>query len=325
MRNWNSKGFIFIALILLSGAMSGTTAYAQAPAERCKPRETPGQWTKPGNDASPCYEVNQTFDGTSFLKDNNIWTYSKDFADLFGMPAKHIEGLQGAEAVAFRIEDLGYQRCGMGGNINACQKQEACVVELYFDESKTKLPWASDLQAQWVPRDSSFSWLRTQDRKERPNGVLDITPPSDIVRLKWERGQWRSSQLVAFADPVTRLETVFMSNVSTDQGGDDAGSSKLHINGYFRHFYRDMSMVSLELGCFTSARRRTIAIRLELQEQRHQVTKRYQTVVLPEGFVSRMDALYKARNERDAQFNKSLFAPPLGTKGTANTPSNATQ
>ena len=316
--------FALIAVVLLLSGVGMTTVYAQTPSERCKPREIAGSGTKPGNDASPCYEVNQTFDGTSFLKDNNIWTYSKDFADLFGMPAKHIEGLQGAEAAAFRIEDVGYQRCGMGGNINACQKQEACVVELYFDESKTKLPWASDLQTQWVPYDGSMRWLRPLEQQGRPKSVFEIQTPSDIVRLQWDRGQWRSSQLVAFADPVTRLETVFMSNVSTDQGGDDAGSSRLHISGYFRHFHRDMSMVSLELGCFTSARRRTIAIRLELQEQRHQVNKRYQTVVLPEGFVTRMDALYKARNERDAQFNKSLFAPPVGIKGITS-PSNTPQ
>jgi hypothetical protein len=324
MRNdFFKKTFITLALVL--SAICATTVYAQAPAERCKPRETPGQWSKPGNDASPCYEVNQTFDGTSFLKDNNIWTYTKDFADLFGMPVRHVEGLQGAEAVAFRIEDVGYQRCGMGGNINACQKQESCIVELYFDESKTKLPWASDRQTQWVPRDISMRWLRSLERQERPKSVFEIDSPADVVRLQWERGQWRSSQLVAFADPVTRLETVFMSNVGTDQGGDEAGSNKLLINGYFRRFYRDMSMVSLDLGCFTSARRRTIAIRLELQEARHQVTKRYQTVVLPEGFVSRIDTLYKTRNERELQFNKSLFIPPLGTKGTANTPSNTPQ
>ncbi len=85
-----------------------------------------------------------------------------------------------------------------------------------------------------------------------------------------------------------------------------------------------MSMVSLELGCFISSRR-TIALRLEMQERMHQVTKRYQTVVLPEGFVSRIHELNKVRKERDMQFNKSFFALPIGTKGTANTPSNTPQ
>ncbi len=311
----------FFLKIALAGfvLLSAVTAFTQTPAERCKPRETAGQWSKPHNDASPCYEVNQTFDGTSFLKDNNIWTYSKDFADLFGMPAKHIEGLKGAEAAAFRIVDLGYQRCGMGGNINACQKQEDCTVELYFDENKTKLPWASDIQTQWVARESSMRWLKWED--DKPKGIAAIDPPPNTVPLSWERGQWRSAPLVAFADPVTHLEAVVMSNVDTDKGGDEAGSDKLYVNGYFRRFHRDMSMVSLNLGCFISSRK-TIAVRLELQEARHQVTKRYQTVVLPEGFVSRIHELNKARMVRSQEFNKSLFAPPLGTKGTAATLSN---
>ncbi len=303
-----------ITFALLLGAISAKTAYAQTPAERCKPRETPSQWSKPGNDASPCYEVNQTFDGTSFLKDNNIWTYTKDFAELFGMPARHIEGLQGADAVAFRIQDDLYQRCGMGGNINACQKLETCIVDLYFDESKTKLPWASDLQAQWVPRNNSMLWLKSQEREERPHGLMAIDPPSDVVRLKWA-----NEHLIAFADPATRLQAIFMTNVGTDQGGDDAGSNRLFIDGYFRRFYRDMSVVSVQLGCFISSRK-TIAIRLEQQEVRHQTTKRYLKVVLPEGFVSRIHELNKVRKERDMQFNKSLFAPLIGTKGTANTP-----
>ncbi len=319
MRNWNYKTSFLTVFILLCGAMNVTTAYAQAPAERCKPREVPGAVTKPGNDASPCYEVNQTFDGTSFERDNNIWTYSKDFADLFGMPANHIEGLKGAEAVAFRIEDVGYQRCGMGGNINACQKLESCIVDLYFDESKTKLPWASDLQAQWVPRYNSMRWLKAQDRKERPYGLMAINPPLDVVRLKWA-----NESLIAFADPVSRLQAIFQSNVSNDRDGDDEGDAHLPIDGYFRSYYRNMSLVSLRLGCFISSRK-TISIRLLEQEKPHQVTKRYLKVVLPEGFVSRIHELNKVRKERDAQFNRSLFAPPVGTKGTANTPTNTPQ
>jgi hypothetical protein len=130
--------------------------------------------------------------------------------------------------------------------------------------------------------------------------------------------------LIAFADPTTRLQAIFMSNVGTDQGGDDAGSNRLFLDGFFRRFYRDMSVVSVQLGCFISSRR-TIAIRLEQQEVRHQTTKRYLKVVLPEGFVSRIHELNKARKERDMNFNKSLFAPPLGTKGTSNTPANSPQ
>ena len=55
---------------------------------------SPTAQTRPGterNQSSQRYEINQTFDGQAFFKDNNVWVYTKEFADLFGMPAKHIE------------------------------------------------------------------------------------------------------------------------------------------------------------------------------------------------------------------------------------------
>lgn len=56
----------------------------------------------PSNQASQRYEVNQTFDGRVFRKDQNVWAYDKAFADLFGMPEKHIDAVQGGVISVFR-------------------------------------------------------------------------------------------------------------------------------------------------------------------------------------------------------------------------------
>ena len=72
--------------ILLSGLLALSAAQAQTPAQEQR-------LSTERNASSQRYEINQTFDRSAFYKDNNIWVYNKDFADLFGMPAKYIEGV----------------------------------------------------------------------------------------------------------------------------------------------------------------------------------------------------------------------------------------
>jgi hypothetical protein len=74
--------------------------------------------------------------------DPNIWAYSAAFAERFKMPKEWIApDLQGAEAVAFRMEPA-YKTCGWGGNPNACREDEMrCVMDVYFDNVKQPLPW----------------------------------------------------------------------------------------------------------------------------------------------------------------------------------------
>ena len=136
--------------------------------------QTPQRLSTPSNQSS--HEINQTFDGRAFFKDNNIWVYTKDFADLFGMPAKYIEDVQGIAAAAFRIEDTSYQQCGFGGRVDACRKVEECLLDLYFDEAKTPLPWATEIKSQWQPAYASMRWLRPLNRAERPHGTLAVDP-----------------------------------------------------------------------------------------------------------------------------------------------------
>ena len=155
------------------------------------------------NQSSQRYEVNQTFDGQAYFKDNNVWVYTKEFADVFGMPAKYIEDIQGIAAAAFRIEDSSYEECGFGGQATACRKVEQCLIDLYFDESKTPLPWANEIKSQWLPWYSSTRWLRPLEKGEKPYGMTSPETPPNVIR-----NETLTSPIVAFADPVSKRHLI---------------------------------------------------------------------------------------------------------------------
>lgn len=283
-------------------------------------QDQPQRLSTPRNSASQRYEVNQTFDGQAFFKDNNVWVYNKEFADLFGMPAKYIEGVQGIAAAAFRIEDTSFQQCGFGGRADACRKVEECLLDLYFDESKTPLPWATNIKSQWQPAYASMRWLRPLDPKERPHGTLAVEPAPGVIRNETLHGQ-----MVPFADPVSKREAIFTSNTWASGDEEDVSGSMATI-GYTRNFYRTLSVVNLQFGCSQFVRKQ-VNIRLDSKKSGayEPPIARFNRIVLPEGFVQRIKDLQKAQSDKNAIFYRSLFAPPLGTGGITNTQTDATK
>ncbi len=265
------------------------------------------------NAQSQRYEINQTFDGQAFDKDNNIWVYTKAFADLFGMPAQYIEGVEGAEAAAFRIEDTSYQLCGFGGKTENCKKVEQCLLDLYFDESKTPLPWATDRKSEWLAWYSSMRWLRTGNQA----WLYEHEVPKGVIRNEALR-----SPLVAFADPISKREAIFTSNVRTAIGGEDDISGGMAVIGYSRQIYKELTVVSLRFGCSISSRKK-INIRLDARRVVFdQPIAKFNRVALPEGFVQRIKEQLKIQSERNQIFYRSLFPPPLGTRGVTPSVSN---
>lgn len=268
------------------------------------------------NQSSQRYEINQTFGGQAFFKDNNIWAVNKEFADLFGMPQQFIEDVQGIAAAAFRIEDTSYQDCGFGGKADACRKVEECVLDLYFDETKTSLPWATDIRMQWYPKNSSMRWLRPLDvRKERPHGTMAVEPPPGIIRNKGG-----NSAFIPFADPVSKVEASFVTNANHyDNGRPEQLSGGMYLLGYMRDFYRGLSVVSLQFGCLKTSRK---VVDIWLNSIKDGIFEppvaKFNKVTLPAGFVQRINERLKVQRDRNAIFYRSLFALPLGTKGTQN-------
>ncbi len=107
------------------------------------------------------YVVNQTFDGQSFFKDNNVWIYNQKFAETFGMPADGIDlQLEGIEAAAFRVEDGNYKLCGMGGKTENCKQNSRYMLDIYVNEQKNPLPWATAQKADWINDYNSLLWLK---------------------------------------------------------------------------------------------------------------------------------------------------------------------
>ena len=297
-------------LILGASVQAQTTTEAQPAATQVQIPPAQQRLSTPRNSASQRYEINQTFDGQAFYKDNNVWVYTKEFADLFGMPAKHIEDVQGVVAAAFRIEDTSYLQCGFGGRIDACRKVEECLLDLYFDESKTPLPWATEIKSQWQPAYASMRWLRPLNRAERPHGTLAVEPAPGIIRNETLHGQ-----MIPFADPVSKREAIFTSN-AWSSGGDEGISGSMAIIGFTRDFYRTLSVVNLQFGC-SLLKVSPINLRLDAKKSGayEAPIARFNRLVLPESFVRRINDLQKVQSDRNAVFYRSLFAPPLGTKG----------
>lgn len=279
----------------------------------------PERLSRETNQSSQRYEINQTFGGQAYRKDNNIWVYNEAFAELFGMPKQYIADLQGAAAAAFRIEDMSFQECGFGGRADACRKMEECVLDLYFDETQTPLPWATDIKMQWYPSRASMIWLRPLDvRTERPHGTLAVEPPPGIVRNKG-----RNSAFIPFADPISKVEAAFVTDSHHyDDGRPEQISGGMYLLGYMRDFYRGLSVVSLQFGCLKPSRK---VIGIWLSSVRDGVVAppvaRFNKVSLPEVFVNQINEYMRAQRERNAAFYRSLFAPPPGTKNTQATPS----
>lgn len=90
------------------------------------------------------YEYSYTFKyGQSYTRDPWVWGYTKEFAERFRMPKQWIEPeLKGILAVAFRMNKVGNDTCGLGGRADNCWPHLECQMDIYYDTAiDHKLPW----------------------------------------------------------------------------------------------------------------------------------------------------------------------------------------
>lgn len=251
------------------------------------------------NVQSDRYVINQTFDGQSFFKDNNVWVYTPKFAETFGMPLEGIDaGLKGIEAAAFRIEDTGYQLCGMGGKAENCKDNYRCVIDIYVDETKHPLPWATEQQADWLSIYNSSYWLRTPNdwvaRVKVPSGVKPNVAVSGGVR--------------PFADPETHREANYFQNGSAS-GNGDLDYNLVSVFGFKKNVISGLTIVSLYHNCSNRNNQKPIVtFRLESREQIASPTlKRFHEFQLPQSFNNKIEAQLQARQTRDRDYYKNLL------------------
>lgn len=261
----------------------------------------------PPKDLSKPYTERQTYkEGQqSFYKDNNVWVYTPAFAKTFGMPSENIyPELKGIEAAAYRIEDPGYRLCGMGGKEENCMTQYRCVTDVYIDESKYPLPWATNNQADWYAAYNSLLWLQTK-------GEIGFEPklPEGIISDEASRAIHRSS-LHPFADPDTHRLTILFENSNTPYP-EYEHSNMVRIFGYSRRAIAGLTMVTLDYNCLSrNSQKKVVTFRLadwKLVNHRKKFIKIYYEFQLPDEFHKKIDARLKEKQERDKVYYLQLL------------------
>lgn len=278
------------------------------------------------NFASERYVLNQAFDRRAFFKDNNVWVYTPKFAETFGMPPEgSYAGLKGIDAAAFRIEDTNYKMCGMGGKAENCHEQKRCITDIYIDEARYPLPWASPQRADWLNDYNSLLWLQLPaapktaeetaiDREEgvkvyKPNvggRSGDIVNPGVIPNMVVNMGTYT---LRPFADPETHREANWYHNANNPQRDDRAVSSVEMVYGYKRQAIAGLTMISLGYQCMSrNPEKKDVIFRLETRKTIGGPTlRRFHEFEIPDLFHKKIDQALKEKTDRDIKYYKELL------------------
>lgn len=275
------------------------------------------------NAQSDRYVINQTFDRQSFFKDNNIWIYNASFAEVFGMPSEAVyPNLKGIEAAAFRLEDANYKLCGMGGKAENCIAVNRCVVDVYIDERKFPLPWATDQKVDWLNDYNSLLWLQLPPKQKTPDEIaLDnemgsntfrtnqggrvSEVPEGIIPSIMTKGMFT---LHPFGDLISKREVNWYSDSGTRVIGSI--SAPVQIYGFKRQAINQLTLLSL--GCRGRSQDRVGTSSGFYLESRKNISKegffkRFYEFELPDVFEQKIDAALRAKTERDAAYYKPLL------------------
>lgn len=258
-------------------------------------------------DLSKPYTERQTWQEgkQAFYKDNNIWVYTPAFAKTFGMPPENIfTDLKGIEAAAYRIEDPGYRLCGMGGKEENCMTQYRCVTDVYIDESKYPLPWATEQLADWHPYYNSVRWL------EKPGEIGAI--PSAPANMNYRADGF--STLHPFMDSQTHDEVFLGHSGNVPENYSDWGCGGGAIYGYKRKAIAGLTMISLDYGCMSrNSEKKNVTFKVRsCKKDGHKSlqNKLFHEFVLPDVFERKIDARLREKQERDKAYYLQILNQP---------------
>jgi hypothetical protein len=113
----------------------------------------------------------------AYQEDINVWVYTEDFAERFGMPQKWVsEKLNGAYAAAYRVEIASTRMMFPHKGENVSQPVRRCVLDLFLPDD-ANIPWANkNVAGMWWYTPDAPTYLipqRPQDKEWqwRPVGL----------------------------------------------------------------------------------------------------------------------------------------------------------
>lgn len=162
--------------------------------------------------------------GKAYSEDINVWVYTSEFAERFGMPEAWIDdGLKGAYALAFRVEYVSGRLMFPHKGPDVSMPQRDCILDVYLP-SDASIPWRDDqISDFWAMTPKSPTYLAPQSEEDRawrwrPAG---IESPGEKARR-----------------PLIRL---------------DGGT--LHMREYDRRLYAGVTYMSFNMGCMEPPKR----------------------------------------------------------------------
>ncbi|MDD5297130.1 MAG: hypothetical protein PHU46_09460 [Rhodocyclaceae bacterium] len=242
----------------------------------------------------PSYEKMQTFKGQAFFADENTWIYTAAFAERYGLPKQWVSSkLVGIEAAAFRIVP-GELQCGLTRKREVCRRTTNCLTDVYIDENKYPLPWATDESADWRPIGDSFGWL--YDPKTGAPG--QNRPPAGIP----DSGVWT---LHPWVDKKLKLPVQFTQNIDTPDPNHWGNALTF---AYKRHLPGNLTMVTLGYRCMSRNKRPYTTFILAPENDGHVISaKRFHEFRLPDEFEQRIDERLADKAKGDeVQYKKLL-------------------
>jgi hypothetical protein len=218
-----------------------------------------------------------------FKQDPNVWVYTSAFAKRFGMPDQWIDdSLEGAEAVAYRVETSSKQNCGYFGERENCRPSFHCFFDVYLtDENSAKLPWGGHQSAQWQDWDSSEGFLSAQTEEDHWYWT------DELLQQHYVRLGSTGLRSVVFVEgpPITK------------RGHDQAysGQGPMYVHAYRRDFFKGLDLIKLRSCILPNAQTPAHIYFLDPQPSMNEPKYR-----LPNGKINqkKLDAARKHRYDR---------------------------
>lgn len=204
--------------------------------------------------------------GKAYSEDINVWVYTSEFAERFGMPKEWVDDdLKGAYAVAYRVEYVSGRLMFPHKGPDVSMPTERCILDVYVP-SDAPIPWRDEQVADfWVMTPSSPTYVLPQSKEDRV---------------------WRQRPVgIESPGKKARRPVITMGRAGSYQGGS------LLIREYDKTLYPGITYISFNRGCLEIAQ---TAYWIDFLHDSESLSKRYENsdvayrVEIPEQYIKRV-------------------------------------